>query len=117
MLSKNIASDPFGSEGKARYSELKSILEEKYGSPTHEMEWIGLTLFKESDEFYQCLAYNGCGMWASSFAGPQDISVVLQLKGLDRGSGYFELSYEGPKWSMVLDELKQENLKADTDAL
>ena len=63
MISKDITGDIYGSEGKEKYSALKDALVKKYGQPTNGLERVGMKLWDERDEFYQCLMYDGCGMW------------------------------------------------------
>jgi hypothetical protein len=118
MLSKDIVDDPYGREGKSLYAGLKDSLVKKYGEPTFGLERVGAKLWKESDEFYQCLAYSGCGIWAAGFEdknGGQ--SIFLQLEGMGRGKGFVRLTYEGPKWSEAVDALKEKEAKTDADAL
>lgn len=110
--------DIFGSEGKKKFAALKEGLIKKYGNPSNEMERVGLELWDEPDEFYQCLAYNGCGLWIAIFEHKESgQNIVLSLKGLRRGEGLIELTYEGPMWSKVIYELEQRKLKADDSAL
>ena len=120
MVSNNIENDPYGTEGKEKYSDLKHILVTKYGPPEEGMsvELIGLALYDESDEFYQCLAYSGCGYWMAGFTDKTSGMIVgLQLKGLSRGKGYIVLSYEGPLFSDAVNAHKDDVTKTDDDAL
>lgn len=117
MVSRNIENDITGSDGKETYSDLKSKLTEKYGTPTNSYEYIGRKLWDEYDEFYQCLAYSGCGTWLSLFESKAGEVIALQLKGLGRGKGYITLAYEGPSWSNAVDAYKSKESEADADAL
>lgn len=114
MMSKDIDGDIYGNKGKETYANLKEALIKKYGAVTNGLEKVGLKLYGEADEFYQCLAYDGCGMWTAVF---REQGIVLSLKGLGRGKGYIYLVYEGPKWEGVVDALKARQLKADESAL
>lgn len=58
---------------------MKSKLTAKYGTPTNSYEYIGRKLWDEYDEFYQCLAYSGCGAWISLFESKAGESIALQL--------------------------------------
>jgi len=116
MISKDITGDIYGTEGKSIYSDLKNKLTTKYGSPTQSFERVGMTLYDELDEFYQCLKYEGCGYWTSMFSSDSMI-IGLDLKGTSRGVGYIKITYEGPLWHMSLDEKNLDNSKSDTDAL
>ena len=118
MVSKDIDGDIYGTEGKTKFSALKESLTKKYGQPSIELERVGMKLWKDSDEFYQCLAYAGCGLWVALFEDKESgQNIGLALKGLGRGKGYIDLTYEGPKWSDVVDAIKQHQLKSDEGAL
>lgn len=118
MVSKNITEDAYGSKGKEIFSDLKSKLTAKYGDPSNGLERVGIKLYEDIDEFYQCLAYDGCGMWVAMFEDKvQGEAVSLALKGMGRGEGYIELTYEGPKWSDAVDTQKSDESKSDADAL
>jgi len=118
MLSKDISDDIYGADGKEKYLSIKEKLIKKYGAPSFEYEYIGRDLFDEADEFYQCLAYSGCGTWLSAFEPKvENFSALIELKGMGRGKGYIELTYEGPSWSDVVDAMKSSASKSDDDAL
>ena len=76
MDSEDITNDAFGSKGKEMYDDIKSKLKNKYGEPTENFEFVGLRLYDESDEFYQCLSYDGCGMWTSFFVDKEQVVFV-----------------------------------------
>ena len=116
MVSKDFTSDLRGSEGKGVYSTLKKALEKKYGSNAA-YEWSGRSLYNESDEFYQCLAYDGCGSWSTFWVENMFGAITLELKGLGRGKGFLRLSYEGGRWKSAMDEKDELNEAADFDAL
>ncbi len=116
-LSENIKDDILGREGKERFEALRAALTEKYGKATTDYQKVGATLFKERDEFYQCLAYTGCGLWAATFESPEK-DIVLSLKGLRRGAGYLDLTAEAkPQWKVALEIYKGNRTKSDKDAL
>ena len=116
-IGKDIPGDPTGSSGKERFETLRAALKEKYGQSTQNYQTIGNKLFKEYDEFYQCLAYSGCGMWVSTFE-TQEKAVILELKGLKRGIGYLEITAESkPQWSNALEIYKSKKANSDKDAL
>jgi hypothetical protein len=118
LISKDIDSDLYGSKGKEIFADLKSKLAKKYGNSTTGLEMVGRKLFNEQDEFYQCLAYEGCGDWIALYEDEkQGASVVLELKGLGRGKGYINITYEGPNWSNVVDALKQKESESDAKSL
>ena len=118
MISETIENDAFGTKGKEVYAGLKDALVAKYGEPSTNFEEVGLKLWDNSDEFYQCLAYSGCGMWTAIFVHePSGQTIGLNLQGLRRGEGYIKLAYEGPKWSELIGQVKEKESKSDADAL
>jgi|TARA_R110001583_G_C5666453_1_gene410238 hypothetical protein len=118
MASDNISNDIYGTKGKEAYDRLKTALTEKYGDPIESFSTIGGKLWKDADEFYQCLAYDGCGIWASFFENKESNEFIgLELKGLNRGEGYLTLAYDGPEWGTVLSERDAETASQDSSAL
>jgi hypothetical protein len=116
MISKDITGDIYGTDGKEQYSDLKSKLTKKYDIPDS-YEYVGRKLWDEPDEFYQCLAYPGCGTYASFFETKSGETVSIALKGLGRGKGYLKITYEGPSWSDAVDAYRNKESKSDEDAL
>jgi len=117
MIGKTIDGDSYGSQGKLAYQSIKSTLENKYSSP-ESFEYVGRKLYRDSDEFYQCLAYDGCGKWASYWSVGDDKGgfIGLHLKGLRRGQGYITLTYESKDWGLVVDRIKTEQKVKDSSA-
>lgn len=114
---ETITNDQLGSEGKERYQTLKQTLTEKYGKPSDSSEIFGVKLYKDSDEFYQCLRYSGCGMWASLYK-TSDRVISVELKGLGPGRGYISVVAESvPEFSQALDAKEQSDKRSDADAL
>jgi hypothetical protein len=115
MIGKTLTSDIYGTEGKKTYNAIKRSLQKKYGDAETSVERIALKLYKESDEFYQCLSYDGCGYylsyWEGSFGG-----VELSINGLRRGEGWMKLMYDGPSWGMALERQKNQTSAADEGA-
>lgn len=105
----------FGSEGKQNYNQIKSILRKKYGAPSTHYEQTGGKLYNESDEFYQCLDYSGCGAYLSIFEFVGGL-IAVQLKGKRRGEGYLTISYESPRFSVAKKEIERGDLESDVDA-
>lgn len=116
MIGVNIEDDMLGSEGKEKFAQLETILQTKYGKGD-DTQTTGATLYQDADEFYQCLAYDGCGIWWDIYHAPNKI-VSLQLKGLSRGVGYIELASEAvPEFDEALKRKKAANAAEDQDAL
>jgi hypothetical protein len=117
MIGKTIDGDLYGSQGKLAYQSIKSNIEKKYSSPKS-FEYVGRELYRDSDEFYQCLAYDGCGQWVSFWSVGDDKggSVALYLNGLSRGQGYIRLGYESKDWGLVVDRINTERENKDASA-
>lgn len=116
-ISKDIYNDPNGYSGKERFNALKYTLIGKYGKPKLSNQTIGNKLFEDSDEFYQCLSYSGCGQWAVVFE-TIDKTVGIELKGLSRGTGYLDITAEAiPQFSQALKEYEFKKDSSDKDAL
>lgn len=110
-----IENDPYGTEGKNLYSKINSQLTDKYGTHEDDSELDGLKLYTGRDEFYQCLAYRGCGLWAKWWS--KDGVVVVRLHGIRRGKGWLEITYESPKWSEISDSFNAAKDANDADGL
>lgn len=116
-VSKDIDGDPTGSRGKERFEAIRSSLTQKYGVPTVNYQSTGIKLYKDADEFYQCLAFSGCGMWASAYE-TKDKMVSVELKGLRRGTGFIDITAEAvPQWDKALEFFRASKSKSDSDAL
>lgn len=114
-VSKSFSDDIMGSEGKAAYEKINEVLTNKYGRPTSHMEEVGLKLYTEYDEFYQCLKYAGCGAYFTSY----DVSggtIGINLEGESRGAGYLKVTYESPAFAVALKEIKNEVSGSDAEA-
>ena len=117
MLGKDIEGDPYGTDGKKQYFSLKESLIKKYDKPSNTFEWIGSELYKDADEFYECLNYGSCGNQSSFWLEDISGTISLELKGVSRGSGYIKLTYESKDWSNILDRLENEKNLIDEDSL
>lgn len=104
---KDITNDPFGTAGLEAYGSLKGVLSKKYGEPSSEAEFIGRELYQESSEFYQCLKYDGCGMFFSVWGVSEGSQVALQLEGSRRGTGFIKLIYESTMFKEAVAEMEQ----------
>jgi hypothetical protein len=116
MFGKDITGDPYGSTGKEQYRALKASLTKKYGAPKL-YEWSATELYKESDEFYECLAYQSCGSQSAYWVEGVIGTIVLEINGASRGKGYLNLNYESARWSDLLDKMKSEMSAGDDDSL
>lgn len=116
VKSVDFTDDIYGIEGKQTYKRMKTLLTGKYGMPTEEFELTGQELYKDSDEFYQCLDYSGCGSYASFFRYAGGV-IQLQLQGQRRGVGHVLIYYESPAFGLAKRKIEADQLEADTDAL
>lgn len=116
MVGKDIDSDITGANGKELYENVKSTLIKKYGKP-NSYEYSGRELYDEYDEFYQCLMYDGCGDWVSFWSPAEGGAVSVQLKGLKRGTGYIQLTYESKMWKSITELAKKRVNSKDSSAL
>jgi hypothetical protein len=118
MGSKIIKNDLYGTKGKREFDKLKQALTNKYGEPSEFNEIIGLQLWDKPDEFYQCLQYDGCGIWIAIFTDSEHKGgIVLELNGLRRGVGFVSLSYEGNKIDLISQEQNDINMQKNENAL
>jgi len=114
----DITSDIYGREGKSKYNKLKNTFIKKYPSSEYKhssFEWIARNLYKDSDEFYECLRYEGCGSWKLFVTGNGGVSV--ELKGSSRGTGYISLAHESPEWQDILGKAQSRKDESDMDSL
>jgi len=116
MLSNDISDDITGRKGKELYSKIQSALSKKYGAPNN-YEYTGRKVYKEFDEFYQCLKYSGCGQWLSLWDSKEGGAVVLEVKGSSRGKGFLKLTYESKSWSGIVDAIQNRTNTDDIDSL
>lgn len=111
--SQNITGDSNGAKGKSEFKSYQEVLEEKYGkpAPSKTIKKYGLRLYKESDEFYQCLNYDGCGYWFALWE-LQSMVIMMEVKSLGRrGEGWISITYEGPEWSETLSDRREQEKK------
>ncbi len=116
ILGKSIDSDITGQNGKNLYNEIKQVLIKKYGKPKT-YERVGREVYKEYDEFYQCLKYDGCGSWDSLWLPSEGGVVMLSLRGSSRGKGFITLTYESKNWGKILSDINKEKNNSDSSAL
>lgn len=102
-LGVDITGDAYGTEGTAVYEKVKAALTKKYGEPSDVYERMFVNLYTESDEFYQCLNYEGCGVMASVWDTP-GMSVSVGIVGVARGVGFIKIAYEHTKFNEMLSQ-------------
>jgi hypothetical protein len=115
MLSNNIENDPYGREGKEQFDKMVTLLRQKY-KVKDSFCYTGRKLYEESDEFYQCLKYEGCGSWTTFFES-ENKNICINIVGVNRGEGYIKISVEAePEFSNAIDKSKQKTSVKDGDA-
>lgn len=100
-ISYDIETDPDGSLGRSKYGEMKAIIASELGDPTDETLVVGARLFDQQDEFYQCLAYEGCGVWSALWEHAPSGGVLLSVEGTGPGTGFVQMDYESINWQQV----------------
>ena len=96
--SYDIEADPDGTLGRSKYGEMKAIIASQLGEPTDETLVVGARLFDQEDEFYQCLAYEGCGVWSALWEHAPSGGVLLSVEGVGAGRGFVQIDYESANW-------------------
>ncbi len=116
MIGNKIANDIFGEQGKSRFNELGLALSQKYQEISSIME-IGVRAYDGPDEFYQCLACPGCGLWVKKFQGDNK-HIALQIIGIKKGEGYIAITVEAvPEWDFAREAGESIAVVEDADAL
>ena len=110
--------DSYGTDGKKRFNEIKNALTKKYpNAENDELILMHAELYEDSDEFYECLRYDGCG-FHSFYLKPDDSSrLAIKLHGISRGKGYISVVYESSMFSAVLDENEALIEESDIESL
>jgi hypothetical protein len=116
VYTKKITGDIYGTDGKDRFKGIVEILDKKYTrKDVH--NYIGLAMYKEDAEFYQCLAYAGCGYWYAEHTA-EDRYIGTELKGISRGVGRISLLVEWqPVWGDIVDARKEIQKQQEASAL
>lgn len=86
--SEEFINDSDGATGKKEYSRILDRLSARLGDPDSELTAAGLRVYREKNEFYECLSYPDCGMWYASWGGEGFggyASLRLHGKGTARG--------------------------------
>ena len=90
--------------GKERYSELKTVIANKYGKPLIENERMDDARWNEdSVKFYECLLGDTCGQWKSHWGNDADGTIELRLSGsyVSRDAGFIVITYKSAAWYVV----------------
>lgn len=116
MIGDEIIDDIYGTDGKRQFDLIYKQLSSS-GYETIEKYCVtGVKVYNDPDEFYQCLRYDGCGVW-TIFLKNDNTMVVLELNGFGRGVGAIKLSAEAsPEWSHYLDLKEKAENKSDMES-
>lgn len=94
----SIKNDSFGKKGKKQYDGLKNALMSKYpDSKIRSTERVGDRVFRDRDEFYECLNYGiKCGAWVSVFSwdSGNESRILLGIRANSLGEGNIAILYE-----------------------
>ena len=79
--SESFEDDFYGTVGKARFERLMKILVKKYPSAQYnDYRVMFAEVFRAPDEYYGCLRYLGCGIYAWELAMPRN-RVLISMVG------------------------------------
>jgi len=100
-LSKDIDDNAFGKKGIQAYRDRQAKMSEDFGDPSEHSEESGVVQYTRPDQFYQCLATDGCGDYVTRWR-TEDGDVYLRLianRTADRGA--LQAIYDGPEWDQL----------------
>lgn len=100
-ISAAVSDDLDGTKGRVKYGEMKKLVIQNRGNPSDETMVVGARLFDQEDEFYQCLSYDGCGVWSSLWEQKPSGGVLLSIEGEGPGKGFVQVDYESADWQKV----------------
>jgi hypothetical protein len=107
--------DAKGEGARARYADLKLLLEQRYGMPSsREFSWPRTGW--EAAKFYACVADPGCGPYESTWvSGP--IAVRLEVRAENQSEGRLSLSYEHEHLAAAQEEFGRVRGSRERDSL
>ncbi|RDL46190.1 hypothetical protein DN730_03905 [Marinomonas piezotolerans] len=115
VSSNTFTADLYGSEGKALYESVNSIMTKKYGQPSDKLEYVGMKLYDDADEFYQCLDYDGCGAYVTQYQISGGF-LAVEIEGQGRGKGFVKITYESPEFYVAKEQIDSANQADDLEA-
>lgn len=102
-LSNDIEGDATGKLGRQKYTAVRRFVVEGYGEPSDEALVVGARLFDQDDEFYQCLRYEGCGVWSAIWEQEPTGGILLSIEGLGAGKGFVQVDFESEGWKAAIE--------------
>ena len=116
MVGKKIRGDFYGEQGKNRFAEIAHELAQKYEEVKSITE-VGIRVYDAPNEFYQCLAHSGCGIWVKTFKADNKV-ITIQLNGVKAGEGYIDIRVEAyPEWDEITGRKMPVKSVEDAEAL
>jgi len=107
--------DGAGEGARARYADLKNLLEERYGiSSSREVPWPKAGW--DAVQFYACVADPGCGPYESTWSSGL-IAVRLEIRAESPSQGRLRLTYEHERLAAALEESGQVRGNRERDSL
>jgi hypothetical protein len=102
-LGKNISMNSFGDQVKDSFTEMRQVLEGRYGQPeVFDYLKVG-SIWKDADDWAMALSEEErtlAAVWKSA-------NVILQAKALDRRTAYLTIIYDGPQFLACREELRK----------
>ncbi|RMH05980.1 MAG: hypothetical protein D6704_08395 [Nitrospirae bacterium] len=105
-----LGNDPTGTRGIALFERIATLLTSRYGDPD-ETSYLSSRLQGYHGDFYQCLMDSLCGEWRAIWRRSNGETLILELIGLDRETGFVHLAQQGPHLQLLLDQLHTPHLR------
>ncbi len=102
-IGNDVEGDATGKLGRRKYAEVRKFVVETYGEPADEALVIGTRLFDQDDEFYQCLRYEGCGIWSAIWEQDPSGGILLSIEGVGPGNGFVQVDFESDGWQTAIE--------------
>ncbi len=119
MKSKRIQNDPYGSEAKRIFAFADSVISIKH-KVYHSASRIMQKGFRAPEDFFKCLAYPGCGEWASYYKGDGK-EIGLEIRPLNKGfenEGWVITTVEAaPELAEFYKKERENSKKSDAEAM
>jgi hypothetical protein len=116
VFTEKITGDVYGAEGKERFKGIVSILDKKY-TRGQVFTVAGITKYNKEEEFYQCLAYEPCGLYMAEHTA-EDRTINTQLIGISAGVGRVKIIVEWePVWGDILAAQQEAKKQQEAAAL
>lgn len=108
IVSKNFENDPYGSEVRRRYGELKQLLEEKYGK-SKAIERLGDSIYREPRYFVAGIR-GGRTSWYTDIANDR-LEIQVGIIASDSDTAQWRIIFEDKGLRRIFDGSKKANEK------